>query len=198
MNIERCEVCGDAERCGVDGCTFEPECAEMSGNEPAKMMCPGCNLPMLDGQAFNGAYGCHWDCTGKVREQERRDNPRPPTESDLRWLEFKKSVEDLGDLAERLEKERDALQQLLNDRDEKLDALEAEKYALEDQVRGLQELMKENKPAPTIVQPAPFPSSFSGFRVVRSVILPDDMMMVGDKVFKLLSGSDTDGKARDA
>lgn len=69
--------------------------------------------------------------------------------------------------------------------------------ALEDEVRGLQELMKGAKPAATIVQPAPYPCSFSGFRVVRSVILPDDMMMVGDKVFKMLSGSVNDGQARD-
>jgi hypothetical protein len=30
--------------------------------------CPGCNLPMIDGQVFNGLLKCHWDCQDKVRE----------------------------------------------------------------------------------------------------------------------------------
>lgn len=70
-----------------------------------KILCPGCNLPMLNGQMFNGMWGCHWDCTDKVREQERRDNPRPPTKSDLRWDELKKSIDEVGNLAIRLETE---------------------------------------------------------------------------------------------
>lgn len=74
-----------------------------------KMLCPGCNLPMLNGQTFNGAYGCHWDCTDKVREQDRRENPRPPTESDLRWDELKKSIDEVGNLAIRLETENGQL-----------------------------------------------------------------------------------------
>jgi len=28
--------------------------------------CPGCNLPMIDGQVFNGLLKCHWDCTDVV------------------------------------------------------------------------------------------------------------------------------------
>jgi len=34
----------------------------MSHNE-----CPGCNKPMIDGQAFNGLLKCHWDCQDAVR-----------------------------------------------------------------------------------------------------------------------------------
>ncbi|UAV84626.1 hypothetical protein PHB09_131 [Pseudomonas phage PHB09] len=29
--------------------------------------CPGCNLPMIEGQVFNGLLKCHWDCQNKVR-----------------------------------------------------------------------------------------------------------------------------------
>lgn len=29
--------------------------------------CPGCKLPMLNGQQFNGLLQCHWDCQDKVR-----------------------------------------------------------------------------------------------------------------------------------
>lgn len=29
--------------------------------------CPGCNKPMIDGQAFNGLLKCHWDCQDIVR-----------------------------------------------------------------------------------------------------------------------------------
>lgn len=29
--------------------------------------CPGCNLPMIDGQVFNGLLKCHWDCQDVVR-----------------------------------------------------------------------------------------------------------------------------------
>lgn len=29
--------------------------------------CPGCKLPMVDGQVFNGLLQCHWDCTEKTR-----------------------------------------------------------------------------------------------------------------------------------
>lgn len=32
-------------------------------------LCPGCNLPMIDGQVFNGLLKCHWDCQDVVREQ---------------------------------------------------------------------------------------------------------------------------------
>ena len=32
-------------------------------------LCPGCNKPMIDGQAFNGLLKCHWDCQDVVREQ---------------------------------------------------------------------------------------------------------------------------------
>lgn len=32
-------------------------------------LCPGCNLPMIDGQAFNGLLKCHWDCQDVVRAQ---------------------------------------------------------------------------------------------------------------------------------
>lgn len=31
--------------------------------------CPGCDLPMIDGQVFNGLLKCHWDCTDKTREK---------------------------------------------------------------------------------------------------------------------------------
>ncbi|QNO00854.1 hypothetical protein phiPsa397_151 [Pseudomonas phage phiPsa397] len=38
--------------------------------------CPGCNLPMVDGQVFNGLLKCHWDCQDMVREKmgERNAN----------------------------------------------------------------------------------------------------------------------------
>ena len=29
--------------------------------------CPGCEKPMIDGQAFNGLLKCHWDCQDVVR-----------------------------------------------------------------------------------------------------------------------------------
>ena len=29
--------------------------------------CPGCNLPMINGQVFNGLLKCHWDCQDTVR-----------------------------------------------------------------------------------------------------------------------------------
>jgi len=38
------------------------------------MNCPGCNLPMIDGQAFNGLLKCHWDCQDKVREKMGNQN----------------------------------------------------------------------------------------------------------------------------
>lgn len=31
--------------------------------------CPGCNLPMINGQIFNGLLKCHWDCQDVVREK---------------------------------------------------------------------------------------------------------------------------------
>ena len=31
--------------------------------------CPGCEQPMIDGQAFNGLLQCHWDCQDIVRKQ---------------------------------------------------------------------------------------------------------------------------------
>lgn len=31
------------------------------------MDCPGCNKPMIDGQAFNGLLQCHWDCQDATR-----------------------------------------------------------------------------------------------------------------------------------
>lgn len=31
--------------------------------------CPGCNLPMINGQVFNGLLKCHWDCQDVVREK---------------------------------------------------------------------------------------------------------------------------------
>lgn len=33
------------------------------------MKCPGCNKPMIDGQAFNGLLQCHWDCQDVVRKK---------------------------------------------------------------------------------------------------------------------------------
>lgn len=38
------------------------------------MNCPGCKLPMIDGQAFNGLLKCHWDCQDIVREQMGEEN----------------------------------------------------------------------------------------------------------------------------
>jgi hypothetical protein len=38
------------------------------------MNCPGCELPMIDGQAFNGLLKCHWDCQDKVREKMGNKN----------------------------------------------------------------------------------------------------------------------------
>lgn len=31
-------------------------------------ICPGCNKPMVEGQAFNGLLKCHWDCTEATKE----------------------------------------------------------------------------------------------------------------------------------
>ncbi len=36
--------------------------------------CPGCNLPMIDGQVFNGLLKCHWDCQDKVRNSMGEQN----------------------------------------------------------------------------------------------------------------------------
>lgn len=36
--------------------------------------CPGCNLPMVDGQAFNGLLKCHWDCQDVVRKNMGEQN----------------------------------------------------------------------------------------------------------------------------
>lgn len=110
MTSQYCNKCGDTDgyQCSLPGCEFADPVVK-----PAPMLCPGCNLPMLDGQTFNGAYGCHLDCTDKVREQERRDNPRPPTESDRRRDELKKSIEEVASLATRLEKENGQLRGLL-------------------------------------------------------------------------------------
>ena len=37
-------------------------------------ICPGCNLPMIEGQVFNGLLRCHWDCQDIVREQMGEEN----------------------------------------------------------------------------------------------------------------------------
>lgn len=31
------------------------------------MNCPGCDKPMIDGQALNGLLKCHWDCQEATR-----------------------------------------------------------------------------------------------------------------------------------
>jgi len=36
--------------------------------------CPGCNLPMIDGQVFNGLLKCHWDCQDIVRKNMGSQN----------------------------------------------------------------------------------------------------------------------------
>lgn len=36
--------------------------------------CPGCNLPMVDGQVFNGLLKCHWDCQDVVRANMGEQN----------------------------------------------------------------------------------------------------------------------------
>ncbi len=36
--------------------------------------CPGCNLPMIDGQTFNGLLKCHWDCQDVVRKNMGEQN----------------------------------------------------------------------------------------------------------------------------
>lgn len=36
--------------------------------------CPGCNLPMIDGQWFNGLLQCHWDCQDVVRKNMGEKN----------------------------------------------------------------------------------------------------------------------------
>lgn len=38
------------------------------------MDCPGCNKPMIEGQAFNGLLKCHWDCQDVVREKMGTQN----------------------------------------------------------------------------------------------------------------------------
>lgn len=38
------------------------------------MNCPGCNLPMIDGQWFNGLLQCHWDCQDVVRKNMGEKN----------------------------------------------------------------------------------------------------------------------------
>lgn len=37
------------------------------------MNCPGCDLPMIDGQAFNGLLKCHWDCQDATRAKIGND-----------------------------------------------------------------------------------------------------------------------------
>lgn len=36
--------------------------------------CPGCNLPMINGQAFNGLLKCNWDCQDIVRKNMGEQN----------------------------------------------------------------------------------------------------------------------------
>ncbi len=121
MNIERCEVCGDAERCGVDGCGFEPV-----KQQPKVMLCPACNKPMVDGQAFNGLYGCHWDCTDVMREKERAERPpRKPTEVELAFEELRKASQDVAEHAEKLDAENQQLRAQLAERDALLKRCEA-------------------------------------------------------------------------
>ena len=36
--------------------------------------CPGCNLPMITGQVFNGLLKCHWDCQDVVRKNMGEEN----------------------------------------------------------------------------------------------------------------------------
>lgn len=36
--------------------------------------CPGCELPMIDGQVFNGLLKCHWDCQEVVRKKMGEEN----------------------------------------------------------------------------------------------------------------------------
>lgn len=131
---ERCADGGTCHHCCTAECFRRACCVPLTASglnddwsapveEPAPMLCPGCNQPMVDGQAFNGLYGCHWDCADKVREQERAQRPpRKPTELD-------KAVDDLRSTA--LEAIAAA------------EKLEAENYALQDQVKGLQELMAQ-------------------------------------------------------
>lgn len=38
------------------------------------MNCPGCDKPMIDGQAFNGLLQCHWDCQDVVRKNMGEKN----------------------------------------------------------------------------------------------------------------------------
>lgn len=130
------ERCADGGTCH-HGCTaecFRRDCCvplTASGlnddwsapvEEPAPMLCPACDKPMVDGQAFNGLYGCHWGaCADKMREQERAERPpRKPTEVELAFEELRKAAKDVAEHAENLE---------------------AENFALQDQVKGLQELM---------------------------------------------------------
>lgn len=131
------ERCADGGTCH-HGCTaecFRRECCvpltasglnddwSAPGEEPAPMLCPACEQPMVDGQAFDGLYGCHWACADVMRERERADRPpRKPTEAELLFEELRKTALEAVAIAEKLE---------------------AENYALHDQVKGLQELMAQ-------------------------------------------------------
>lgn len=53
--------------------------------------CPGCNLPMIDGQVFNGLLKCHWDCQDKVRADMGDQNA-----DDLIQFRINKSLERAG------------------------------------------------------------------------------------------------------
>ncbi|WP_400637011.1 hypothetical protein [Pseudomonas aeruginosa] len=58
---------------------------------------------MVEGQVFNGLYGCHWDCTEKVREQEMRLAPvleRPPIQQAV-----EEAFEEAGELLRKLRAE---------------------------------------------------------------------------------------------
>lgn len=67
------------------------------------MNCPGCNQPMIDGQAFNGAYGCHWACVDTVRAQQ--EPRREPPVSDSRFEAVEESLKELSASFEKLDAE---------------------------------------------------------------------------------------------
>lgn len=77
-----------------------------------KLICPGCDLPMVDGQVFNGLYACHWDCTEKVRNLES-DQRAEQIIADRRESDTEKARQVLGLVVERVDAQFAKLEELV-------------------------------------------------------------------------------------
>lgn len=45
--------------------------------------CPGCNLPLIDGQAMNGLLKCHWDCQEATKKALGEENAAAIVQSNI-------------------------------------------------------------------------------------------------------------------